>query len=346
MSEVVFLRKIIDQLSSGLYLNRSTSCNLARALGSGSVSPVLSSCILTLMNTRPFSSDEVLGFRDGILQSSLCLDLSDFDPLDICGTGGDGRNSFNISTASALLVASIGIPVSKHGNYAVSSSCGSSNILESLGYVPKNDQDRIKSELDKTNFTFLHAPLFHRAMKEIAPVRKELGVKTIFNCLGPLLNPALVRYQLAGVYGISVFNLYRDVLGVINDERGGGFFVGFFTDIADEISLTAPAKIAFSGKEIFLRPGSGIRFEEVDFPLVRDSDIRAPGSISDSCDLMKKFLSGDAPGPLEDVIVTNAAFAVYARDMRQSFEGIVEMLRASLRDGRAFKNTRTLIDMQ
>jgi len=259
-------KEIIGRLTDGYYLSRAESAELMEHVVSENISQIQLGSILSLMNTRPFAREEILGFREGILRHSTAIDLDSFDPIDVCGTGGDGRNSFNISTAAALLIASVGIPVAKHGNYAVSSLCGSSNILEAMGYRPTNNQDKLKREIEKTNFTFLHAPLFHPAMKAVAPIRKELGVKTIFNCLGPLLNPASVRYQLAGVYSVSVFDLYRQVLASLSKKRGGEYCVVFSTDTADEITLTAPAKIAFRDSEVLLRPGGHVSYEGVFFP--------------------------------------------------------------------------------
>ncbi|MCG8582119.1 MAG: anthranilate phosphoribosyltransferase, partial [Bacteroidales bacterium] len=164
---------------------------------------------LTVFMMRPVTVEELTGFRDALLDLCLRIDLSDFKTIDLCGTGGDGQNTFNVSTLTSLVVAGAGAKVSKHGNYGVSSSCGSSNVMEYLGYRFTNDEDTLKKQLDKANICFLHAPLFHPAMKAVAPIRKELGLKTFFNMLGPMVNPSFPEHQLVGVFSLELARVYQ-----------------------------------------------------------------------------------------------------------------------------------------
>ena len=165
-------------------------------------------CFLSVYMMRSITIEELKGFRDALLELCVPIDLSDFNAIDIVGTGGDGKNTFNISTLSSFITAGAGVHVSKHGNYGVSSTSGSSNVMEYLGVKFSNDEDYLKRCLDKTGICILHAPLFHPAMKNVAPIRKELGVKTFFNMLGPMVNPSFPKHQLLGVYNLEILRLY------------------------------------------------------------------------------------------------------------------------------------------
>ena len=164
---------------------------------------------LTVFMMRQVTVEELSGFRDALLELCLRIDFSDCKTIDMCGTGGDGQNTFNISTLASFVVAGAGAKVAKHGNYGVSSACGSSNVMEYLGYRFTNDETKLKTQLDKADICILHAPLFHPAMKTVAPIRKELGLKTFFNMLGPMVNPSFPEYQLAGVFSPELARIYR-----------------------------------------------------------------------------------------------------------------------------------------
>lgn len=334
-------KELIEYLSKGHRLRRDEARGLAHEILKGSYSPAVISSILVLMNTRPFSCHEVLGFRDVFIEAVLHLDFSAFDPVDVCGTGGDGKSTFNISTASAFLLAASGIPVAKHGNYAVSSMFGSSTIVEAMGYRFKTDSDALKRELEKTNICFLHAPLFHPAMKEVAPVRKELGVKTIFNILGPLLNPAQVRFQMSGVYSMDVFEVYVDTLSSFSES----FTVAYSVDGHDEVSLTSPCYVHINGVTSFLEPGV-FPFQGVIFPNIAPEVIKATETIEDAVVRMFQFLKGEADPLLEKVILANAACAYCTRERGVSLSDAMDKLKETLESGAAYANTIQLLEMQ
>jgi anthranilate phosphoribosyltransferase len=334
-------KAFVESLSRGHRLRREEARGLAREILKGSFPPSVIASILVLMNTRPFTCQEVLGFRDEFIEAALPLDFSEFDPVDVCGTGGDGKSTFNISTASAFLLAASGIPVAKHGNYAVSSLFGSSTIVEAMGYRFKTDPDALKRELEKTNICFLHAPLFHPAMKVVAPVRKELGVKTIFNILGPLLNPAQVRFQMSGVYGMDVFDVYVDTLSSLSES----FTVAYSVDGHDEVSLTSACYLNMNGVSYFLEPGV-FPFQGVNFPNISPEVIKATDTIEEAVVLMFQFLKGEADPLLEKVILTNAAFAYCTRERNVALPDAMDRLKETLKSGAAYANTVQLMEMQ
>ena len=193
------MKEILQRLTSHLTLDREEAKNVLKKIAGGGYNNSQISAFLTVYMMRMITVHELAGFRDALLELCLATDLSEFDTIDLCGTGGDGKNTFNISTLSSFVVAGAGGKVAKHGNYGVSSACGSSNVLEYLGYKFTSDRDLLRNQIDKANICFLHAPLFHPAMKTVAPIRRELGVKTFFNMLGPMVNPSFPHNQLVGV---------------------------------------------------------------------------------------------------------------------------------------------------
>ena len=193
---------------------------------------------------RSISLNELEGFRQALLELCISVDLSDYETIDLCGTGGDGKDTFNISTLSSFIVAGSGIKVSKHGNYGVSSGCGSSNVLEFLGVKFSNNESFIKKTIEKSGICFLHAPLFHPAMKNVAPIRKELGLKTFFNILGPLVNPSSPKYQLTGVFNLEIARLY----GYLFQKTNQNYTILYSLDGYDEISLTTQTKVIVTKK--------------------------------------------------------------------------------------------------
>ncbi|MBN4066112.1 anthranilate phosphoribosyltransferase, partial [Candidatus Amoebophilus asiaticus] len=214
----------------------------------------------------------------------LCLqvDLSDYDPMDLCGTGGDNKNTFNISTLSSFVVAGAGIKVAKHGNYGVSSPCGSSNVLEFYGFEFTNDESSLKRQIEEAGICFLHAPLFHPAMKVVGPIRKELGIKTFFNMLGPLVNPAFPKKQIVGVFNLELARLYA-YLFQQTDKR---YIIIHSLDVYDEISLTCPFKLISNEREQILTP------QDLALETVKANEILGGSTVEESARIFKKILSG------------------------------------------------------
>ncbi len=201
---------------------------------------------------RSVTVDELAGFRDAMLEQALRIDLSDYNPIDLCGTGGDGKNTFNISTLASFVTAGAGIKVAKHGNYGVSSVSGSSNVMESLGLRFTNNKDKLKRQIEEANICFLHAPLFHPAMKAVAPIRRPLGIKTFFNMLGPLVNPAQPKLQSVGVFNLQLARNYEYLFQKEADKR---YAILHAHDGYDEVSLTGKVRVASNNGVADLKAG-------------------------------------------------------------------------------------------
>src|SRR4051812_45334406 len=202
------MKKILSHLFENKSFTREEAHRILISIARGEYNSSQIAAFVTAYGMRNITVQELQGFRDAMLDLCIKLDFSDYELIDLCGTGGDGKDTFNISTLASFIVAGAGYKVAKHGNYGVSSGCGSSNVMEYLGYQFTNDESKLNSSLDKAGICFLHAPLFHPAMKNVAPVRRELGVKTFFNMLGPLVNPAKPNNQIVGVYNLELARLY------------------------------------------------------------------------------------------------------------------------------------------
>src|SRR5688572_23504080 len=243
------MKEVLNALINHRALSKETAKQVLVDMASGKYNASQMRAFMTVYMMRAITLDELRGFRDAMLD--LCIPVKfDAPVMDVCGTGGDGKNTFNISTLSSFVVAAAGQPVAKHGNYGVSSVSGSSNVLEFFGYKFSNNLDGLKRSLDEANIFFMHAPLFHPAMKNVAPIRKELGVKTFFNMLGPMVNPAFPPRQLVGVFNLELARKF----GYLYQQSGKEFVVLHSLDGYDEISLTGPYKYFFNGGEQITEP--------------------------------------------------------------------------------------------
>ena len=275
---------------------------------------------LTVFMMRPISVEELAGFRETLLELAVKIDLSEFNTIDLCGTGGDGKNTFNISTLTSFIVAGTGNKVAKHGNYGVSSVSGSSNMLEYLGYKFTNDASILKSQIDKANICFLHAPLFHPAMKVVGPVRKELGLKTFFNMLGPLVNPSNPQNQLVGVFNLEVARLYNYLLQETNKNYG----IVYSLDGYDEISLTSPFKLFTRENDQLITP------EDLNLKRLEQSQIFGGDSVAESAKIFVSILEGNGTTAQNNAVLTNAAFALKIMDNKKTFESAFEEAKEAL----------------
>jgi anthranilate phosphoribosyltransferase len=296
------------------------------------------SAFLSAYLMRPITVQELQGFRAALLDLCLPVDLSDFEAIDLCGTGGDGKNTFNISTLTAFVVAGAGHKVAKHGNYGVSSVCGSSNVMEYLGYSFSSDSDVLYRQLDQSNLTFLHAPLFHPAMKAVAPIRRELGMKTFFNMLGPLVNPARPHYQLVGVYSLELARLYKYILeqgkqefAIVHslDETGQGGY--------DEVSLTGPFRMISRTEDRLYTP------EKLGLKRLKPEDLFGGDTIEAAADIFVKVLKNEGTAAQMHVVTANAGLALQTVT-QQPFENCLEMAEESLKSGKAFATLQQLIE--
>lgn len=288
---------------------------------------------LTVFLMRPVSVNELAGFREALLELAVKVDLSDFNTIDLCGTGGDGKDTFNISTLTSFIVAGTGNKVAKHGNYSASSVSGSSNMLEFLGYKFTNDEETLKKQIDNANICFLHAPLFHPAMKAVGPVRRELGMKTFFNMLGPLVNPSNPQNQMVGVFNLEVARLYNYLLQETNQNYG----IVHSLDGYDEISLTSGFKLFSKNNEQIITP------EELGLKRIEQSEIYGGNSVEDSAKIFCAILDGKGTEAQNNTVLTNAAFALKTFNSNKSFETAFEEAKNSLFGLKAKESLKKLI---
>lgn len=279
---------------------------------------------LTVFLMRQLTVDEFVGFREALLELSLKVDFGDVETIDLVGTGGDGKDSFNISTLSSFVVAGAGYKVTKHGNYGSSSVSGSSNVLEQLGYKFTNDVDLLKRQLDKASIAFLHAPLFHPALKAVGPVRKQLGLRTIFNLLGPVVNPSKPKHQLLGVYSKEIGELYSEMLKSVNVN----YSIVHSTDGYDEISLTTDFDLFSEGKYNLVTP------ESIGFSKIAQSEIYGGKTIESAAKIFRDILDGSGTDAQNNVVLANSAYAIKTISGK-SLEESLELAKSSLFGGGA-----------
>ena len=274
------MKKVLNRLTQYETLTEEESRNIIIEISEGKLNTSEISSFLTIFMIRNITIEELNGFRKALIELSLKIDLEEFDPIDLCGTGGDEKDTFNISTLASFVTAGSGVKVAKHGNYGVSSSCGSSNVLESLGLNFNNDSNKIKEAVDKANICFLHAPLFHPAMKNVAPVRKELGLKTFFNMLGPMVNPSMPKKQIVGVYNLELARIYN-YLYQLTDIN---YNIIHSLDGYDEISLTGNTKV-YSRKSEFI-----LESEDFNLKNINPLDIKGGMDIKSSSKIKRTEL--------------------------------------------------------
>jgi anthranilate phosphoribosyltransferase len=295
------MKKILEKLFDHNYLEYEESKKVLKEISSKKYNNSQVASFLTVFKMRNPSVQEIEGFRDALLDLCVKIDLSsDFETIDLCGTGGDGKNTFNISTISSFVVAGAGYKVTKHGNYGVSSSCGSSDVLQQLGIKLSNDDGYLKKCLDKGNFCYLHAPLFHPAMKNVAGVRKELEFKTFFNILGPLVNPLQPKNQLCGVYNLEISRLY----GYVFENSKKNYSILYSLDGYDEISLTSDF-IKISRNDSTINSPDYFGFNKIN-----PDEIKGGESIEDSASIFTKILENNATKSQTDVVLANSAIAI------------------------------------
>ncbi len=289
---------------------------------------------LTVYMMRSITTDELEGFRDALLELCLAIDLSDYNPIDLCGTGGDGKDTFNISTLASFVTAGAGINVTKHGNYGVSSTCGSSNVMEFLGIKFSNEKDFLEKCIDQAGICVLHAPLFHPAMKNVAPIRKELGVKTFFNMLGPMVNPAFPKNQIVGVFNLELARMY----GYLYQNTDKNFTVLHALDGYDEISLTGNTKTISNTTERLLKPS------DFGVDTVQQSEIVGGNSIEDSAQIFLNILQGRGTEAQNNVVCANAGIAIATAENTSPKAGF-EKAKESLLNGNGLKTLKKLQEL-
>ena len=294
------MKKILNRLTQYETLTEKESRDIIIDISEGKLNTSEISSFLTIFMIRNITIEELNGFRKALIELSLKIDLNEFDPIDLCGTGGDEKDTFNISTLASFVTAGSGVKVAKHGNYGVSSSCGSSNVLEYLDLKFNNDSDKIRKAVDKANICFLHAPLFHPAMKNVAPVRKELGLKTFFNMLGPMVNPSMPKKQVVGVYNLELARIYN----YLYQTTDINYNIIHSIDGYDEISLTKGTKV-YSRKSEFILDSEDFNLKDID-----SKNIRGGKDIESSSKIFMNVLNGEASNDQENVVCANASLAI------------------------------------
>jgi anthranilate phosphoribosyltransferase len=294
------MKNILQSLFKHKNLTRQEAKEILTNISKGQYNAAQIASFLTVFNMRHITLDELSGFRDALLDLCLKIDLSAHNPMDVCGTGGDEKNTFNISTLTSFIVAGAGIPVAKHGNYGVSSISGSSNVLEYLGFRFETDEKVLKQHLTAANICFLHAPLFHPAMKSVGAIRKEMASKTFFNMLGPLVNPAKPKFQMVGVFNLELARMYQYLLQ--NEDTNYTILYGL--DGFDEISLTDKTKIITNIDSYFI--------EAADFGIenIQYADLFGGNTIEEAANIFMQIIEGKGTKSQNEVVLINAAMAI------------------------------------
>ncbi|MET7030773.1 anthranilate phosphoribosyltransferase [Sediminicola luteus] len=325
------MKQILNRLINHDVLSKADAKQVLVNIAKGDYNTSQIAAFLTVYMMRSVTIEELEGFRDALLELCLAVDLSAYNPIDLCGTGGDGKDTFNISTLSSFVTAGAGIKVTKHGNYGVSSTCGSSNVMEFLGIKFSNDPGFLEKSIDEAGICVLHAPLFHPAMKNVAPIRRELGVKTFFNMLGPMVNPAFPKNQMVGVFNLELARMY----GYLYQKTDINFTVLHALDGYDEISLTGNTKTISNHSETILKPS------DFGVETILQSEIAGGESIEDSAQIFLNVLQGKGTVPQNNVVCANAGVAIATVKNVSPKEGF-ELAKESLLSGKGLAALKKL----
>jgi anthranilate phosphoribosyltransferase len=328
------MKHILNKLINHEVLSKEEAKDVLINISGGNYNPSQISAFLTVFMMRSITIEELSGFREALLDLCIRIDLSAYNTIDLCGTGGDGKDTFNISTLASFISAGAGIKVAKHGNYGVSSISGSSNVMEKMGIKFSNDPSFLEKCIDKAGICVLHAPLFHPAMKNVGPIRKELAVKTFFNMLGPMVNPSFPQNQLVGVFNLELARMYA----YLYQNTDINFTILHSLDGYDEISLTGPTKTITSHMEGMLNPSDfGVR-------LLSQTEIEGGKTIEESAEMFTNIISGKGTEAQNNVVLANAAMAIATVTKCSPLEGF-ELAKESLFSGKGLKALTTLQEL-
>ncbi|MGN6619119.1 MAG: anthranilate phosphoribosyltransferase [Ilyomonas sp.] len=330
------MKKILQYLFEHKTLTREQAKDILMSISKGMYNDSEVTAFITVFLMRSVTINELQGFRDALLELCVNVDLNNYDVIDIVGTGGDGKNTFNISTLACFIVAGTGQKVAKHGNYGASSVSGASNVMEQLGYKFKSDNTQLQKEIEEANICFLHAPVFHPALKTVGPIRKNLGLRTFFNMLGPIVNPSNPPFQLVGVYNLEMARLYNYLL----QETGRSFTIIHSLDGYDEISLTSDTKVISNKGEFVLTP------EELGKRMVSPQDIYGGNTLEEAAKIFKKVIHGEGSWAQNAVVLANAAMALHCTGNFASYDDAYHAAVESLESGKAYNSLQTLIELQ
>lgn len=328
------MKAILNHLFEYKSLTKDQARQVLLGIGRGEYNSAQIASFLTVYMMRSLRLEELEGFRDAMLELCLPVDLAAYDPMDLCGTGGDGKDTFNISTLASFVVAGAGQRVAKHGNHGVSSLVGSSTIMERLGYQFTNDIDVLQRKMETAGICFLHAPLFHPAMKNVAPIRKDLGVKTFFNVLGPMINPVKPQKQLVGVFSLELARLYA----YLYQQTDKQFMILHALDGYDEISLTGPFKVISNQTEQILTPS------QLGFDVLTPALLAGGQTLDESAQIFMNVLNDEATPAQKQAVLANAAMALLAAGKAHTPEEAIALARESLESKRALASFKKLVD--
>ncbi len=329
------MKAILEHLLTGNNLTETEAYDVMKGIGNGIYTPEHITAFITHYWHKPVATNELSGFRKALLELAVPLDMDASQAIDLCGTGGDGKNTFNVSTLTAVVVAGAGYKVAKHGNYGVTSISGSSNVLEALGYQFSNKSEVLAYQLEDCNLTFIHAPMFHPALKEVGGIRRALGIKTFFNMLGPLVNPAQPSYQMVGVYDLQVARQYQYLFQQSNTQ----FTIVHNLDGYDEITLTSDARIISNDFDGILTPADLLNDQKI-----KPKDIYGGETIDEAAGIFKIILNGKGSAPQNSVVLANAALAISTFDRSKAFKDCYKEAEESLFSSKARTNFKKLID--
>ncbi|MHA6697540.1 anthranilate phosphoribosyltransferase [Chryseobacterium sp. A301] len=328
------MKQILQYLLNHNTLSRAEAKSILLEISLNKFNENEVTAFVTIFLMRTITLEELEGFREALLILSTEIELESEDLVDIVGTGGDGKNTFNISTLASFVVAGTGQKVAKHGNYGVSTVSGSSNVLEELGYKFKSDSQGLNQDLNRANICFIHAPLFHPALKKVAPLRKGLGLRTFFNVLGPLVNPAQPKHTLIGVYSLEIARLYQYLL----QKKKQNFLLVHALDGYDEISLTADTKFFDNSGESILSP------EELSFTTLAPEALFGGNSKRQAADIFKGILEGKGSYEQNAVVLSNAAMALKNTLKYGDYETCLDLAKESLVGGKALQSFKNLVN--
>lgn len=329
------MKEILHKLTSHITLTREEARDILTGIATARYNQSQVAAFLTVYMMRLVTVEELMGFRDALLELCVKTDLNAYNTIDMCGTGGDGKNTFNISTLASFVVAGAGEKVAKHGNYGVSSAAGSSNMLEYFGYEFSNNREKLLKELDEAGICFLHAPLFHPAMKNVGPIRKELALKTFFNILGPMVNPSFPPNQLIGVFSLETARLYHYIF----QQTDRKFTIIYSLDGYDEISLTDSFKAISNSGEHLLEP------RDLGFDYVKQDQIFGGNSVEEAAIIFSSILKGEGTEPQNNVVLANAGMGLKTIQPEKELSECIALAKESLESGRANKVFDKLIAM-
>jgi len=330
------MKKILQILFEHKVLDRAIAKEVLVNIGKGVYNEHEVTAFMTVYLMRSITIEELQDFREALLELCVPVDLNGYDTIDIVGTGGDGKNTFNISTLSCFIVAGAGQKVAKHGNYGASSISGASNVMEQVGYKFKNDKDKLKKEVDEANICFLHAPMFHPALKTVGPIRKNLGMRTFFNMLGPMVNPATPKFQLVGVFSLEMARIYNYLL----QQTESAFTIIHGLDGYDEISLTNDTKVITNEGEKVMTP------EQLGKRMVEATDIQGGNSVEEAAKIFMKILNGQGTWAQNAVVLANAAMALHCTGSYKNYDEAYNAGVESLESGRAREALKRLVTLQ